>query len=160
MTFLLDIWDYLLVFLLAAVPWFEIGLIIPVSILAGMNAFWVAILAFFGNLLTVYLLIVFFDRLKGWFFRKKKKEQSDQEEDSGRYARANRMWDKYGVSGLLLAGPFLTGSHIAAGAAIVFGATKTKTLYWSTISLGLWTLVFTIGSIYGLGWLTDVNLSF
>lgn len=109
-------------------PWFEIGLIIPVSILAGMNAFWVAILAFFGNLLTVYLLIVFFDRLKGWFFRKKKKEQSDQEEDSGRYARANRMWDKYGVSGLLLAGPFLTGSHIAAGAAIVFGATKNKTL--------------------------------
>nr|WP_289037112.1 small multi-drug export protein [uncultured Allobacillus sp.] len=157
MTFLLSIWDYLLVFLLAAVPWFEIGLIIPVSILAGMNAFWVAILAFSGNLLTVYLLIIFFDRLKGWFLKKKKKEQSDQE-DAGRYARANRMWEKYGVSGLLLAGPLLTGSHIAAGAAILFGAAKSRALYWSTISLGLWTVVFTVASIYGIGWFTDINL--
>ena len=149
MDILLNIWEYILVFILAAVPWLEIAFIIPVSILAGMNAFWVAVMAFAGNLLTVYLLIIFFDRLKDWWMKRRKKKESTNEKRS-KYERAEQLWHKYGVPGLTISGPLLIGSHIAAATAILLGTSQHRTLYWMTISLIGWTLVLTFGTVFGV----------
>ncbi|MED0757693.1 small multi-drug export protein [Aneurinibacillus thermoaerophilus] len=70
-----NLWIYLLVFVLAATPMFEVFTVVPLGILAGLPSFPVSIVAFLGNALTVFLLIVFIERLKLWW---KKKERGNR----------------------------------------------------------------------------------
>lgn len=46
------IWTYTLIFLLAAIPFFEIMVIVPIAIVGGLPSAPVMIVAFLGNLLT------------------------------------------------------------------------------------------------------------
>lgn len=143
MDLLLSIWEYILIFILAAIPWIEILIIIPIGIIQGLNPVLVGGLSFLGNLSTVYLLIVFFDKFQQWRAKKKKKEKK-------RTKRAVEIWNKYGLPGLALAGPFLTGAHLAVVIAITLGAKRQATFVWTTISLALWTIAITVTSYYGV----------
>lgn len=143
MDFLLSLWEYIVIFILAAVPWIEILIIIPIGIIQGLNPVLVGLLSFLGNLSTVYLLILFFEKFKQWRSKKKPKEKK-------RTKRAIEIWNKYGLPGLSLAGPLITGAHLAVVIAISLGAKKHLTLLWSTISLAVWTIVITIFSFYGI----------
>lgn len=153
MNVLSEIWEYIVVFLLGATPWVEIAAIIPLSIVAGLNPVLVGLVAFLGNLSTVYLLIIFFERFREWRKRKKGEEQSK----SKRQARAVGIWNKYGLPGLSLLGPLLIGSHIAVFIGLLFGAKKQATLMWMTISLVIWTLIITILSYYGIDFLMQTR---
>lgn len=75
-------------------------------------------MAFLGNLSTVYLLVIFFDKFQQWRSRRK----NGQEQKSKRQTRAINIWNKYGLPGLSLLGPLLIGSHIAVFIGLVFGA--------------------------------------
>src|SRR5690625_4059395 len=135
---------YLIIFLFAAIPFFEIAVIVPIAIIGGLPAIPVMVVAFSGNLLTIVLLIVFLDKFREW--RKKRKEKDQTE--SKRHKRAKSLWDKYGLPGLAFIGPFFVGSHLSALLAIGFGAEKTKTLYLMTASLLSWTIVLCVASLY------------
>ncbi len=153
MNVLLEIWEYVVVFLLGAVPWIEVAAVIPLSIVAGLNPVLVGLFAFLGNLSTVYLLVVFFEKYRQWRSRKKGEEQPE----SKRQARAVNIWNKYGLPGLSLLGPLLIGSHIAAFIGLVLGARKHQMLFWMTISLLIWTVIITIISYYGIDWLSGLR---
>ncbi|QCT03534.1 putative small multidrug efflux protein [Paenibacillus algicola] len=148
MDFFGEAWQYILVFLMGAVPWIEIAAVIPLGILAGLNPVLTGTMAFLGNLATVYGLVVFFDKIRQW--RAAKKEALGK--PNKKSDRAIALWNKYGLPGLSLLGPLLIGSHIAIFIAIVFGAKKHLALIWMTISLALWSLVFTLASMYGVDW--------
>lgn len=138
--------EYFLVFLGAAIPWLEIALVIPLGIISGLSPVGVMLLAFTGNMLTVLLLIIGFQKVKEWVASKSKK---DGEKESKRTDRGKRIWNKYGMPGLALLGPFLIGTHIAAFIGLLFGASKVNTTIWMTISIGLWTLILGIATAMG-----------
>lgn len=138
--------EYFLVFLGAAIPWLEIALVIPVGILRGLSPFWVMTLAFVGNMLTVLILIAAFQKVKEWL---ESRRQKDGKEESKRTERGKRIWNKYGMPGLALLGPFLIGTHIAAFIGLLFGASKVNTTIWMTISIALWTLILGIATAMG-----------
>ncbi|WNF38688.1 small multi-drug export protein [Bacillaceae bacterium IKA-2] len=146
MDFLVTSWEYILVFLIAAIPVVEIAVVIPVALVKGLNPILVGIFAFLGNLATVYLLIVFFEKYQLWREKRRRKPKK-------RSKRAVEIWNKYGLPGLSISAPILIGSHIAVIIALAFGAKKILTIFWMTISLGLWAIAFTIGSYYGVEWL-------
>lgn len=150
MNVLLEIWEYVVVFLLGATPWVEIAAVIPLSIVVGLNPILVGISAFLGNLSTVYLLVIFFEKFQQWRRRKKGENQPK----SKKQARAAAIWNKYGLPGLSLLGPLLIGSHIAVFIGLLFGAKKRAVLLWMTISLTLWAVAITILSAYGIDWLS------
>lgn len=64
-------WGYVLVFILAAIPWFEVIGVVPLAIIAGLKPVPSAIIALFGNLLTVLLLIFLIDKVKVWLERRR-----------------------------------------------------------------------------------------
>ncbi|MFN7252835.1 MAG: small multi-drug export protein [Anaerobacillus sp.] len=144
MEFLLSLWEYIVIFILAAIPWIEILIIIPIGIINGLNPILVGLLSFLGNLSTVYLLILFFDKFQQWRAKKQPKKEKK------RTKRAVEIWNKYGLPGLSLAGPFLTGAHLAVVIAISLGAKRHSTLVWTTISLAIWTIAITVTSYYGV----------
>jgi len=138
--------EYLLVFLGGAIPWLEIGLVIPVGIVRGLSPFWVIISAFTGNLFTVLVVIFGYQKFRVW--RESRKKQGEKVE-SKRTERGKRIWNKYGMPGLALVGPILIGTHIAAFIGLFFGASKTNTTLWMTLSIAVWSLVFGIVTVMG-----------
>lgn len=138
--------EYILVFLGAAIPWLEIALVIPLGILGGLSPLWVMVLAFTGNILTVLIVIIGFQKVKKWMESRKRKEGNGE---SKRTERGKRIWNKYGMPGVALLGPILIGTHIAAFIGLLFGANKTNATIWMAISIALWTLVFGIATVMG-----------
>ncbi|WP_075620022.1 small multi-drug export protein [Paenisporosarcina indica] len=139
-------WEYFLVFLGAAIPWLEIALVIPIGIVSGLSPFWVMVLAFVGNMLTVGVLIIGFDKFKIWWI---KRQEAKGKTKSKRSDRAKKIWSRYGLPGLALLGPILIGTHIAAFIGMTLGASKKWTTLWMTVSIALWTLVFGILTALG-----------
>lgn len=146
------IYEYFLVFLGAAIPWFEIALVIPLGIIWGLSPFWVMLLAFVGNMMTVLALIIGFDRFQIWYNNRQKAKGKTV---SKKNERAKRIWNKYGLPGLAMLGPILIGTHIAAFIGMTLGATKKNTTVWLTISIAAWTLAFGILTALGFDFFTD-----
>ncbi|SDI38969.1 Putative small multi-drug export protein [Planococcus glaciei] len=145
------IYEYFLVFLGAAVPWFEIAVVVPLGIVWGLSPLWVMVLAFVGNMLTVLALIIGFDRFKVWYLKRQEAKGKAQNKKS---ERAKKIWNKYGLPGLAMLGPILIGTHIAAFIGMTLGATKKNTTIWLTISIAAWTLVFGILTALGFDFFT------
>lgn len=137
------LWLYLLVFLLAATPFVELFVVIPVATVAGLHILPVTILAFTGNLITVLLVILFVNQIKAWLSRKNRKE-------SKRFARARKFWDTFGLPGLALVGPGFVGSHLSALISLTFGGTKGRTTFWMVISLTVWCVGITALTYLGV----------
>ena len=94
--------EYLLVFIGAAIPWFEIALVIPLGIVRGLSPFWVMLLAFVGNVSTVIPLVIGFEKMKVWY---EKRQEKGEKEPSKRSERAKKVLSKYGLPGLAFVGP-------------------------------------------------------
>ncbi|ARF13398.1 small multi-drug export protein [Sporosarcina ureae] len=144
--------EYLLVFLGAAIPWIEIMIVVPLGIIRGLSPMWVIILSFAGNMTTILLLIVGFQRIKEWMARRKQKKGKGE---SKRQQRAEQIMNIYGLPVLALVGPILIGTHIAAFIGLVLGAKKMNTAIWSAISIALWCLVFGILTAMGFDFFVD-----
>ncbi|MFS0654415.1 small multi-drug export protein [Bacillus sp. 179-C3.3 HS] len=131
------LWGYVLVFILAALPLFEVVGIVPLAILSGLHPVTTAIIGFIGNFITVLLLIVFVDKFKEW--RMKRKGETSNEKGEKKQQRARRIWERYGLPGLALVGPFIIGSHLSALMCMSFGTKRKQVAMWMTISLMMWT---------------------
>lgn len=158
-------WMYLGLFVTAAIPWFEVIVVVPAGIALGLNPVAVAFIAFLGNALTVLVIIVFFDWLghRQWFrrFFRMVGSQSEEEESDRRRKkreRATRLFQKYGVPGLALLGPVIIGSHFAAALALALQGGKNVVGGWMLISLSLWTIIMTIAAVAGFQWIPSYTL--
>lgn len=144
---------YIVLFLLSAVPFIEAIVVVPVAIVGGLPAIPVMIVGFLGNLLTIFLLILFIDKFKRW--RQKKKSE---ETESKRQKRAKSLWDKYGLPGLVFIGPFFVGTHLSAFLALTFGGSRKRTFTLMTVSLFGWTVLLGLAAHYGFDYfLADEN---
>ncbi|UOQ48524.1 small multi-drug export protein [Gracilibacillus caseinilyticus] len=142
-------WEYLLIFLGAAIPWFEIALVIPFGILSGLNPIIVIVTAFIGNMVTIIPLIIGFEKFKQWRAKRNNQNQAKREN------KAKKLWNKYGLPGMIMLGPILIGSHIAAFIGMTLGAKKRATLVWSTVSIGAWSLIFGVVTALGFDLFTN-----
>ncbi|MDG5759470.1 small multi-drug export protein [Natronococcus sp. A-GB1] len=136
--------QYALVFLFAAIPVVEILVVVPVAIGLGLNPVMTAVVAFTGNVGSVYALILSYRRLLAWW-----QSRTENDEPSDRYARARRLWDRYGLPGVSLAGPVMTGVHIAALVALLAGSRGRLVATWMTAGIAVWTVVLTGASVAG-----------
>ncbi|RSL35003.1 DNA-binding protein, partial [Salibacterium salarium] len=150
--------SYVLVFVLASIPLVELAAVIPIAVIGGLYPVPAAILAFLGNALTVFLLIVFIDKVKKWLKKRKDRQKDDTEETSSnneetkpskKGKRARFLFDKYGLPGLAIIGPFFVGSHVSAFMGMSFGSGRSMVIIWMLVSLLLWTVIITVASIYG-----------
>lgn len=140
--------QYVLVFVFAAIPIVEILVVVPVAIGLGLNPVATGVVAFAGNVGSVYALVAFHHRFSRWW--RGQRGGTDTAESTGeRYARARSLWDRYGLAGLSVGGPILTGVHIAALVALLAGSSTRSVAGWMTVGIGLWTVVLVTVSVFG-----------
>ncbi|SFB94576.1 Putative small multi-drug export protein [Halobiforma haloterrestris] len=137
---------YLLVFVFAAIPVIEILVVVPIAIGLGLDPVVTGVVAFAGNVLSVYALIACYRRVAAWLRRRR----GDRSEPSDRYARARRLWDRYGLPGLAVGGPVLAGVHVAALVALLAGSRSRLVAAWMTAGIFAWTIVLVAVSAYGV----------
>lgn len=135
--------QYFLVFIFAATPALELWAVIPVGITLGMNPLGVAIFGFLGNLIPVYIIIVFFARIKRWL---QSRGYIDDNPAKSR-KRSYKFFKKYGLPGFAIGAPFLVGVHIAAFLVLTMGAKRRKAMLWMTVSIAFWTVILTTVSL-------------
>jgi Ca2+/H+ antiporter, TMEM165/GDT1 family len=137
----------LAVFVSAATPWLEVVVVVPAAIAAGLAPLPVALVAFAGNLLTLVLVIVAGDRMAAWWRRRRDEGEPRTAAPSGRNRRAQRILERWGLPGLALVGPLVTGTHLAALLAVGIGAARHRVLAWMVGGLVLWTVVVAVAAV-------------
>ncbi|MBU4532381.1 MAG: small multi-drug export protein [Eubacteriales bacterium] len=142
---------YTAVFLLAAIPFLEVVGVIPIGVAAGLPALPVTVLAFLGNIATIWLLIFLMGQIKAWLQRRE--EEKGKSRPKKREERAARIWKRYGLPGLALVSPILIGSHLGAILAMTFGGTRKQITFWMTVSIFIWSVVMGFASHYGIDFL-------
>ncbi|OVE86424.1 small multi-drug export protein [Natronolimnobius baerhuensis] len=140
------IWQYLLVFILTMVPTIEPFIVIPVAIGLGLDPVITGLVAFAGSVTIVSVIVLAQHRLLAWWSQR----TDDDDDSSGRYARARRIWERYGLVGLAFAGPILAGIHLTAMLAVSAGSSRQTTIGWLTVGLGAWTVALVAASLAGV----------
>ncbi|WP_309119441.1 small multi-drug export protein [Paenibacillus sp.] len=147
-------WQYIVLFLLAAAPWMDVSLVVPLGVLWGLSPIWVSVVAFVGNFLLILILGLFFKQISEW--RQARRAKRGITGPTKKETRSRAIWEKYGIPGLALIAPIFVGTDIAAVLALTFGASKIRVVGWMTVSLALWTIVFAVGSVYGFSFLNVI----
>jgi Ca2+/H+ antiporter, TMEM165/GDT1 family len=90
----------------------------------------------------VTLVVVAGERLQGRIYRSRRLAR--------RRERIERVWKRYGIPGVALQAPLLTGPLLATVLALGLGAPPRTLLYWMFASLVLWGVVLTGATVLGL----------
>lgn len=146
-------WEYVTLFVLAATPLVELLVVIPLGLAYGLPPASVALVTFIGNTLPVLGIVTLHGRWSRW--RRGRNASTARageggELGRGRWRRARGVWIRYGVPGLALLAPLVTGAHVAAVAALGFGSPRRLVLTWLTLSILVWTVGLTLGVSFGL----------
>lgn len=152
---------YLTVFVAAAIPWLEVLLVVPAGIVAGLPPAPTAVVAALGNTATLVPLVLGGDRLRTWWRERRHREDAGPDgptpfvEPEGRSGRAQRLFDRYGLAGLAVLGPLLTGIHVAAIVALAAGADRRRALLWLTAGVVVWAGLAAVATVVGIEALID-----
>lgn len=141
-----DFLNHLLVLAFAAVPWFEL-FVIPPAIALGMHPVSVGVAAFAGNTAVAVAVISGSARLLAWWEHRRGKPIG---EGSRSGARVRKAFEHFGVPGLALQGPFLSGMYFAVLFAVLLGAPRHKVAFWTAVSNALWAVALTAATAAGV----------
>lgn len=96
-----------------------------------------------GAIASAGIVIYLGGSLRSWLMKRVEKK-------AGRQSRMGRIWEKYGVIGLGLASPLLTGAPLGAAIGISLGAPTGKLMWWMSIGIVIWSVILTAAVAYGL----------
>jgi hypothetical protein len=142
---------FLGVFALATV---ELWAAVPLGLAMKLGPILTASATASGATLGVIIVIALGGRVREWMLKKKKAEQGTGEGQDERLII--RIWDKYGVVGLGLLGPFLVGAPLSAAIGVMFGASYSRLLFWMILGILLWTAAFTVVGVVGIDTFTTL----
>lgn len=95
-----------------------------------------------GAIIGALLVIIIGDRLRIWLLKKKENKQKNK-------GQIYRIWNKYGVIGLGMLSPLITGATLGAAIGISLGASPKRLLFWLSIGIVFWTILLTAISTFG-----------
>lgn len=151
------LWELLSAFVLAATPWIELLLVVPAGLAWGLPPVPLAIVVIAGNVSSLVPVIWLHERYRRWRYARARKRVAERRGQprpdrprTRRGARAQRLWNRYGLPGLALLAPLVTGVHLAAAIALLAGANRKLVLLWLIGSIILWTIGMTIVSMLGI----------
>jgi hypothetical protein len=132
------------VMLVGAIPFVESELASVVGIVAGVAPPVAIAAAIIGNIIAVWVLVSLTHAVRG------KAVRSPKAPVSHRRQRVRRAFDKYGVAGVSLLGPFIVPSQITSVTMVSFGAMKRSVLFWQSVAITIWGVVFGVLALVGV----------
>lgn len=103
-----------------------------------------------GAIIGAVVVIFFGERIRQWVLKKKEKKDKNK-------GRIYRIWEKYGVIGLGMLSPLLTGAPLGAAIGISLGASPKRLIIWMSIGIVIWTILLTAISTWGFAGFQMLN---
>lgn len=97
-----------------------------------------------GSFLATLIVILLGDKLRERLLRRKKTPDGVP-----RDRLIDRVWRRYGVVGLGLLGPGLTGAPLGAALGLSLRVPARKLLSWLTLGIALWSVLLTLVGVFG-----------
>jgi Ca2+/H+ antiporter, TMEM165/GDT1 family len=136
---------YFGIFLAGAIPWFEAIGVVPVGILFGLDPIGTVVAASVGNIITIALFAFAGDRIRSWVIERRRKK--GLEPKSGRFEKAQKAFDKYGIYGMAALGPIIIGTQFAAAASVAAGVKPMKVTVYISAAMVLWAIAIAFGMV-------------
>ena len=121
----------------------ELWAAIPLGFALQLPPLIIGICSAIGAVASAGIVIFLGGSLRSWLIQRIEKKGKKQ----GRMAR---IWEKYGVIGLGLASPLLTGAPLGAAIGISLGAPTGKLMWWMSIGILIWSVILTVAVAFGL----------
>ena len=97
--------------------------------------------------ITGALLVLFLGKhLRDWLMRR----HDGKSKKGKQHGRINLIWQRYGVVGLGLLAPILTGAPLAVVLGLALGVRSSRLLFWISIGVVLWSAILTLIAVLGL----------
>ncbi len=122
----------------------ELWAAIPAGLALRLHPIVVGITAAGGATAGAVIVVLFGERLRTWLLHGR------GQESSRKYERVYRLWARYGVPGLGLLAPLLTGAMLGAALGLSLGVPARRLLAWMSLGIGLWSAALTLAG--ALGW--------
>jgi hypothetical protein len=130
------------VFALGAV---ELWAAIPAGLALDVSPVLVGVVAAAGAMLGVVVVVLLGERVRDRVVRR-----HGDGGQKGPQGLIRRIWDRYGVIGLGLVAPLLTGAPVAAALGLALGVPARRLLFWMSIGIALWSTVLTLVGVLGI----------
>ncbi len=133
---------------------FELWAAVPTGFALGLHPLVIGITTAVGAILGTLAVVLLGERLRNWLVKRhggkgQKKHPS----------LIQRIWHRYGLIGLGLLAPLLTGAPLGAALGLALGAPTGKLLVWLSIGIILWTIILTLIGVLGLAGIETLGKS-
>lgn len=129
---------------------FELWAAIPAGLAVNLHPLLTGIASALGSMLGVMLIIIIGDRLRNWLMKKKVKQSREK-------GTIYKVWDKYGVIGLGMLAPLITGALFGAAIGVSLGASPKRLILWMSLGIVVWTIILTGLGTYGIAIFESVH---
>ncbi|MBI5878250.1 MAG: small multi-drug export protein [Chloroflexi bacterium] len=123
----------------------ELWAAIPAGLALQLHPVSVGITAAIGAMLGALVVVLFGERVRTWLA-----QRHGRKEEKGRRGLIYRIWRRYGVIGLGLLAPLLTGAPLGAALGLTLGVPAGRLLFWISLGTILWSTGLTLAGALGL----------
>ena len=138
----MDVLRLLTIIALGAV---ELWAAIPAGLALKATPVVVGVAAAGGAMLGVLVVVLLGEHVRHWLAGRHRGERA-----TGSHGLIRAIWDRYGVIGLGLFAPMLTGAPIGAALGLALGVPTGRLLFWMFTGIAVWSALLTLVGVLGM----------
>ena len=129
-------WGLIGIFIAGAIPWMEAIAVVPSGIILGLDPLATVIAAAIGNAITIFIFAYLGSAIREKIIERRMARGKSGE--SPKFAKALRVFNRYGIYGMAFLGPIIIGTQFAAAASVAAGVKPLRVSALITASMILW----------------------
>lgn len=122
----------------------ELWAAIPAGLALQLHPLLTGIMAALGSIIAAVVVALLGERARHWIMHWRGRDTIKPD------SRIRRIWIRYGVVGLGLLSPLITGAPLGAALGVTLGAPTGRLLLWMSAGIALWSGILTLASVLGL----------
>ncbi len=139
----MEIMNLLMVLGLGAI---ELWGAVPIGLALRLHPLVVGVTAATGAMLGAAVVVALGEHARSWLAR----HRGGRQEAPGRPRLIHQVWRRYGVIGLGLLAPLLTGASLGVALGLALGAPAGRLLFWTSLGIIFWSTALTLAGVLGL----------
>lgn len=123
----------------------ELWAAIPAGLALRLHPVAIGSVAAIGAILGSLVIVLLGGRVRTWLVRR-----HGRTGEKGRPGRIEKIWNRYGVIGLGLLAPVLTGAPLGVALGLTLGVPAGRLMFWISLGIVIWSAGLTMVGALGL----------
>lgn len=124
----------------------ELWAAIPIGFVMKLHPVATCLASSLGAIAGAFVVLLIGDRIRNWLL----KDRKEKDIEKVKYKRIYQIWEKYGVIGLGLLAPLITGPLLGVAVGLSLKANSKSLILWISIGIFVWCVLLTVFGVIGL----------